>query len=256
MRRLVIESDHHNNHRTGLIPPDWQKGSKKWRAHQRELWNWRKARIKELQPIDFYVLNGDASDGLGQRSGGTELITTELNEIAEIGAFNIDSVGASEYGIINGTGYHCAFGGSDIEPLIASKTKTPCAFVSGQEFLEYRGVTFDFKHTVGGSSIPHGKFTAVAKEKLWNLLWSVREQQPNADVIIRSHVHRFAYCGEKDWLAITTPGLQSFGSKYGVRQCSGTIDIGLLVFEIEDGEYSWRPILADLKQQVARVTKR
>jgi len=254
MKRLVIESDYHSGHWAGLTPPDWFQGGKKG-EHQKELWEFRQSVLKEIGKIDFLVVNGDAIDGKGTRSGGSELATSDRAEQCEMAAVCIDATSASEVGIIYGTPYHTGQD-EDWEKVLASKCKTPVGFVSGQEFLDYQGVIFDIKHKVGGSTIPHGRHTAVAKEKLWNMIWAEREGQPKCDVIIRSHVHYFAYCGGPDWLAMTTPAWQGHGSKYGVRQCSGTIDIGLLVFEIEDGEYSWRPILADLDQQVARVTKR
>jgi len=254
MRRLVIESDYHAGHWAGLTPPDWYQSGKKGK-HQKELWEFRQSVLKDIGHIDFLVVNGDCIDGKGTRSGGSELSTSDRAEQCEMAAASIDSAGASECGIIYGTPYHTGQD-EDWEQVVANKCVTPIAFVSGQEFLEYDGVTFDIKHKVGGSTIPHGRHTAVAKEKLWNLIWAEREGQPKADVIVRSHVHYFAYCGGPDWVAMTTPAWQGHGSKFGVRQCSGTIDLGLIVFEIEDGEYSWRPILADLKQQVARVTKR
>jgi hypothetical protein len=43
---------------------------------------------------------------------------------------------------------------------------------------------------------------------------------------------------------MTTPAL-TYNSAFGIRDCEGLVDVGLLVFDFEDdGSYSWRPILA------------
>ena len=61
-----------------------------------------------------------------------------------------------------------------------------------------------------------------------------------ANVIIRSHVHYHEFSGNPTHIAMTTPALQGWGSKYGERQCSGIVDIGLVQFDISEGEYSWK----------------
>jgi hypothetical protein len=75
---------------------------------------------------------------------------------------------------------------------------------------------------------------------LWNSLWNIeRAGQPNADILIRAHIHEYRFCGNGYWEAVTCPALQGYGSKYGVRRCSGTVDVGFLVYEIEeDGRWN------------------
>lgn len=85
MTRLVIISDLHCGHRAGLTPPGWQTPLEApdrlaaYARQQRVMWSWYAATIAALQPIDVLVANGDAIDGRGSRSGGTELITTDLS---------------------------------------------------------------------------------------------------------------------------------------------------------------------------------
>jgi hypothetical protein len=89
---------------------------------------------------------------------------------------------------------------------------------------------------VGGSTIPHGRFTATAKERLWNVLWNERELRPKAQVILRGHVHYATFCGEPGWVAMTLPALQGMGTRYGGRVCSGTVHWGAVIFDVnEDG---------------------
>ena len=256
MRRLVIESDYHCGSQVGLVPPKHWQGGKRG-EHQKELWNFRKKVLKSLQPIDFLVVNGDCIDGKGEASGGTELITTDRHKQAAWAAEAIDLVKANECGLIYGTAYHTGKT-EDFEDAVASICKTPKAFVSGQEFFKYHGVTFDFKHFVGASGIPHGRHTAIAKEKLWNLIWADRGGQPKVDYVVRSHVHYHSGVFDRFYTGFTTPCWQGHGSKFGVRKCAGTVDIGLMVLEfgkkgVVDACYG---IFADLEQQVARVTVR
>jgi hypothetical protein len=143
---------------------------------------------------------------------------------------------AKEYYLTYGTPYHTG-AIEDFEDNIAEKINGK---IDGHLFLKINGLILDVKHKVGSSSIPHGRHTSVAKEKLWNYVWADLDGQPNSDIIIRSHVHYFSYCGDGKYLNIVTPSLQGFGSKYGVRQCSGVINIGFIYIDVyEDGSYDW-----------------
>jgi hypothetical protein len=65
---------------------------------------------------------------------------------------------------------------------------------------------------------------------------------PKVNVFIRSHVHYFAYCGDEGFHAFITPALQGWGSKYGERQCEGTVGFGFMVFDIASLEdWGWKP---------------
>jgi hypothetical protein len=87
MKRVLIMSDLHCGHRVGLTPPDWQYRPgvrSKWRKIQQACWNWYANEIEEAGPFDVVIVNGDAIDGRGERSGGTELLTTDRHEQVEI----------------------------------------------------------------------------------------------------------------------------------------------------------------------------
>jgi hypothetical protein len=127
--------------------------------------------------------------------------------------------------------------------------------IGGQEWVETEKVVFDFKHFIGSSQVPHGRHTASAREALWSELWAQRGLAPRSDVIIRSHVHYHQYCGDALSLRMTTPCLQTLGSKFGSRKCSGLVDYGFLVFEVTRGKVEWDPILASLKGHVAQSVK-
>ena len=110
--------------------------------------------------------------------------------------------------------------------------------VGNHEWFDAEGVIVDCRHQVSGSSIPHGRYTALARHVLWNGLWAEREMQPRADIIVRSHRHFYAYCGDFERLAISTPSLQLY-TKYGSNIVEGTNDLGLIQIDAEGGKYQW-----------------
>ena len=243
--RVIISSDMHSGCRAGSTPPGWQYALKdaspvrrEWAKLQRECWKWYAKEIKALGKIDWHVHNGDAIDGRGSRSGSTELITADLSEQADMAAECLRESHAKNYLLTYGTPYHVGPDGEDWEAIIAERLG---ARIGGHEWLEINGVVFDFKHKVGSSATPYGRHTAVAKERVWNVLWNERNWAPKANVIIRSHVHYFTHTGDDMFLGMTTPALQSPGSTYGVRQCSGIVTYGFIHFDIyENGEYLWQ----------------
>lgn len=244
MKRLVIISDLHCGHRAGLTPPGWQYQENQddherdvFGQWQRATWDFYSEWMLKLQPIDLLVVNGDAIDGKGERSGGTEQQEADRNKQVSIAAHCIEQANARAIIIIYGTPYHTGKE-EDFELQLAQKVKA--VWISGHEWLDVNGVIFDFKHFISGSVVPYGRLTSIQRDAMWNKLWSIDELQPLAHVVVRSHVHYFKYGGDKKTLTITTPGLQGYGSKYGVRFCSGLVDIGFIHFDIDDdGGYTW-----------------
>jgi len=210
---------------------------------QRTLWDRYRDMLKALKPIDVLIVNGDAIDGKGQKSGGTELITSDRDEQALMAARCIQEVGAPVVYMTYGTSYHTG-NDEDWENEICERVKnmgtTNNAHIGSHSTIDVNGLILDVRHFVGGSQIPHGRHTAIARERLWNLMWAEMQQRPKADVVIRSHVHYFSICGGRNWLGMTTPALQGLGSKNGWRRMSGTVDFGLVYFDVTSKEdYSW-----------------
>jgi hypothetical protein len=203
-----------------------------------------------LQPIDTLIVNGDAIDGKGERSGATELLTADRRTQVEIAARAIKQAKASKTYIIKGTPYH-AGKEEDWEEVLGCKVGA--AHVGAHEWIGAEGVTLDCKHKVSGSIIPHGRFTGPARAALWNALWAEREMQPRANIIVRSHVHYHTYCGTPDYLIITTPALQVW-TKFGSLECEGTNDIGMIQIDLlGEGKYSWKSHLLDMRFAKAQI---
>lgn len=245
MKRLAVIGDLHCGHRAGLTPPGWQYQENEQEVEranfgkiQRAIWNFYTSTIDALKPIDILVVNGDAIDGKGERSGGTEQLEADRIKQVEIAAECINYAQAKAVIIIYGTGYHVGKE-EDFERILGDRVNAQK--VGGHEWLDVNGVIFDFKHFVSSSVIPHGRFTSMARDALWNKLWAADEMQPNSDVVVRSHVHYHRFAGEPGTLMMTTPALQGFGSKFGVRMCSGRVDIGLVSFDVQSREdWTWR----------------
>lgn len=237
-KRIVVVSDLHCGHRAGLTPPDhWQIGTSYYQQQQKT-WNFYAQAIKSLGKIDYLICNGDAIDGNGTRSGGTELYEPDRSKQVDIAHECLSLAKADKYLLTFGTPYHVGQE-EDWERELAFKLD---AEIEGHMFWECpgTGVIFDIKHKVGSSTVPWGRMTPVLKDKVWNTIWHDKDGQPRGDIIIRSHVHYFAYSGDSRTLCVVTPALQGFGSKYGVRQCVGTVDFGLIYFDIqENGDYDW-----------------
>lgn len=260
MKRVLILSDLHCGHRVGLTPEPWQYPVKsdavryKWGKVQRQCWKWYVDSLKEHGPFDVVILNGDAVDGKGFRSGGTEQITTDRLEQVEMAALCVREAQTKDTKVIvvRGTPYHCG-ADEDLEDALAREVGA--IKVGNHEWPNVEGVVFDVKHAVGSSSVPHGRHTAISRERLWGLLWAERGEAPKADVFIRSHVHYHSFAGGPGWLAMTTPALQSLGSKYGAKMCAGVVDFGFVVFDCEDGAYSWEAVMHTVASAVPRELK-
>jgi hypothetical protein len=257
MKRVLIMSDLHCGHRVGLTPPDYWYPSGvrgKWRKVQMACWNWYSKAIKDEGPFDVVVMNGDAIDGRGERSGGAELITTDrFEQVAmAVECIRLAQSKKTRTVLTRGTPYHVGQL-EDFEDTIAREVGA--VKIGHHEWIEVEGVTFDVKHKVGSSTVPYSRSTAIKKENVWNAFWAERDESPRGDVFIRSHVHYFDYSGDADRLCMITPALQAMGTKFGAGQCVGTVDFGFIVFEVEDGAHDWHPCLARLKAtQPKKVT--
>lgn len=265
-KRVLIVADLHSGGLTGLTPPQFRKrhtdADDPWIDKivdlERDAWEWYARTVESLQPVDFALVNGDCIDGRGERSGSTELITADRHKQANMASTALKLIKAKKYVMTYGTPYHVGNNGEDYEDVIAkdlANTKgVEQVKLGSHEWPNVNGLIFDMKHKIGGSSIPHGRFTAIARDRVWNSLWAECDDQPKGRVFIRSHVHYHVYCGGPDWLALTTPALQTMGTKFGSRECSGHVDYGLVHFDVErDGSYTWQVHTAKLQRQKAQA---
>lgn len=256
-KRLVALGDTHCGSVVGLTPPIWQPKSMPWlpfRGIQKELWRWFAQQIEELKPIDILLVNGDGIEGKGRRSGGADVFVPGLKDQATMLANVLGTVEAQAIIMTEGTEYHAnTEDGENLEEWAANEVG---AQIHERAFLEVNGNVIDARHFVGSSSIPHGRFTAAAREHFWNVVQAARGEAPEAGIILRSHVHYHNYCGGPGWLAMTLPALQGPGTKFGKKKCSGVVDFGLVVFDFdENGGYRWEARTLELKARPADLIK-
>jgi len=263
MKRMVVISDLHCGHLVGLTHPDFDGRPndptsahyKLWQT-RRKCWRWYKRKIAELQPVDILIVNGDCIDGKGKKSGGTELLQPDRGEQVDMAAAAIEMVDAKTVVMTYGTPYHTGVD-EDWENQVAKHKSVDAYKIGGHDQFDVNGVVVDYRHFIGGSSIPHGRFTAIARERLWNMLWAEYDEYPKADIIIRSHVHYHIYCGEElSWFAMTTPPLQAYGSKFGTRKMSGKVHFGIVHFDIESRlEWSWKSHILRFPKRRAAILR-
>jgi hypothetical protein len=251
-KRVLVVSDFHCGHLVGLTPPGFDADREPQRHREfydmrRTIWKWFARTVSKLAPIDILIVNGDAVDGKGPASGGTEQLYADRNDQSEMAAAVIRTIDAKKVVMSYGTPYHTGVL-EDWEDAVARDVGAEK--IGGEDVVDVNGLIINYRHHVGRSTIPHGRFTPIAKEMLWNLLWAERGEYPKANVLIRSHVHYHVAAQTSDWLAMTTPALQGYGTKYGGRRITGTVDIGVIVFDVTGrGEYTWRPELLRLQEQ-------
>lgn len=245
---MMIVSDLHTGNYFGLTPPGrgFDPASDNFDQQKiivinNQVWNWWSSEVAKVQAekkINLLVLNGDIIDGKGVRSEGVELYTTDRIKQAEMAAEALSLIKADKVLLTFGTDYHTG-SGENFEAALSRHMKID-HMADKFEFNVF-DTTFNIRHHIGSSSVPHGRWTPIAKEVLWNDLKAERETEDRADILIRSHVHYHVYGGDSRQLAMTTPCLQAPGSRYGTRRMSGIIDIGFIIIDIEEGSsYSWR----------------
>ena len=268
MKKLLILSDLHCGHLAGLTPPPWQTGPPgpngrtkraKFAPTQREAWAWYERNLAAHGPYDYVVVNGDAIDGPGRKTGGAEQITVDRQEQVDMACTAIRPAISKKTTLVMtyGTAYHTG-DVEDWENDIFKELSAGClaSKIGSQEWLDIEGTIFDFRHHIGSSSIPTGRSTALNKAALWNVLWADQKYAPRANVLVRSHVHYFTATMDdvQPQLRLTTPALQAFGSRFGARRCDGLVSFGFVVFKVtkKDGP-AMNYVPGHLKTQVAKA---
>ena len=234
--RVFVGSDMHCGHLAGLTPPAyWYQSDSKMASErviqsQRDLWGFYVEKLDKYRPFHVAILNGDLIDGVGSRSGGVEQITTDCQKQCQMAEVCCATINAQEYYLVYGTDYHTGTA-EDWENIIAGGLNAER--IGSHLFIPLGNMMFDVKHHLGSSSVPYGDATQPNKEMTWNQIIASNDgEQPRADVIIRSHVHKYVHIDKEDTHVFVTPGLQGWGSRYGKRRISRSIDFGFLVLDI------------------------
>lgn len=248
-RRVLLISDTHCGHLTGLTPPYWNEQSKPFYEFRKESWLWFYNICEQFKPFDYLVFNGDAIDGKQHKQGGRELLTTDRLEQARMAVEVINTVNPKKTLLIRGSKYHVG-SDEDFEEIIAERTGTK---IYNHVHADLGGKIFDIRHKIGRSGTPYGRLTPLSKQITWNRLKAEKDSSVAADIIVRSHVHYHVSIEESGRLAMTLPALQ-WVSNYGQLECDGEVDYGLVIIDIEtDGTMVKRSILPQLKSMKEQI---
>jgi hypothetical protein len=260
-KRGIVIADLHAGHRIGLTPPRWHRpeyahsGADDARYYKAaiDLWYAFTDMVDQLKPIDFLISNGDHIEGKNRRQGGTELVASDRTEQVEMAAEAIRYTEAPLIYMTYGTGYHGGVN-DDWERLIADKVGA--VKIADELDLDINGLIIHAKHFSSRSGIPHGKFTPIARDRLWNTIEADYGMREKADLLFRSHVHYCCDCGEPGYRIIVTPALQGRESKFGSRICNGLVHFGIIQLDVyEQGRYFWQPHVALVESQKAELLK-
>jgi hypothetical protein len=234
MKKVPIIADLHCGSVYGLTPPKYF--SQFHKKIQSESWQAYKHIVDKWFAPDILIVNGDCIEGNQTRQGGAELITSDRNVQVDMAVEAIEAWHAKTIFITYGTAYHVGKE-EDFEYSIARMLNkhTPTK-IEGRLYINIEGLTFDIRHKIGSSGIPHGRFTALGKEIMWDLLDEANKLGPKVDVVIRSHVHYHTFCGDPEHYAFSTPGLQLKRGRFGSREMTGRIDWGAIRLTINRGE--------------------
>lgn len=255
MKRLVVINDTHCGHFGGLTPPAWQLKRReptlvrqRFSEWERKTWDWFGEAIERSRPFDALVWNGDIIDGIGERSGGTELLMTDRIDQLDIAEDIYRFINPPAANFIYGTPYHVGKG-EDWERILADRLDV---HIGEHDWIKAEGVVIDFKHKVSTSAMPYGRHTGPSRSRVWNALWAEREMQPKAQLVVRAHAHYYDFSGDITGATIVAPALQGW-TKFGGKECEGTVDFGFLTIECEDGRWGWTPHIMDLRFAAAKA---
>jgi hypothetical protein len=193
---------------------------------QEMFWEWSKAQIRAMGPVDILIGNGDLIDGPNTKDHGVELITPDCIEQAQMAIECLELFRPKKTVIVRGTPYHTEM----FESIIANHFGTDLKM---DLTCKINNFVFDVRHHTGGSSTSHTHGGAARKEMMFKILESVIDGGVRPDVLIRSHVHNFMAYEDLLGKVFITPGMQ-LNSAYGKLRCSGLTSIGFLEFIVPD----------------------
>lgn len=251
--RILLPADTHCGSNIGLTPPAYQykiiknprteehHKRNKWARLQIECWEWYMRTLELLKPIHKCFILGDLIDGEGSKSGGTELITTDRKVQTCMAIEALEPIQADGMVFVYGTPYHTGKyedWETDVSHHFGCK-------IGSHEWENINGVIFDLKHKQSNTKNPA---TSLYNEIVDNREWAITGEQPKADIIVRAHTHRFCSIQIEGCRAISVPALQSYGSKFGSRQCTRKVHFGLIALDIwPDGFVQEHVLIAKLQ---------
>ena len=240
--RILCTSDAHCGSRWGLTHPDWI--TPRTRPWLWPLWAWWEATVKEIGPVDAHVHCGDAVDGQGDKDHGISELITDVEEQGGMAGAALGIVKAKRTLMARGTPYHTA-GSHNYENHVARLLQ---AQIDDTVYLRAGGLCLSARHVASRSDTPYGQNTLAGKEGVRDMLQALQDGSERADIVIRGHVHTYAWTDDGQTYAGICPCLQLPGSVFGRTQRPWRYRVGVLELRIADGYCQARPHIMSLKQ--------
>lgn len=197
--------------------------------------------IPRIQGCDMLVLNGDANDGQDRRGMALQChdVPWQIEECEAL----IKMIEPKECRMTNGSSYHVgdtvAYEQFLAGYLCRSGIPTTLKTVQSLDVGWWRG---RFRHSVGRSIIPYGRFSSPHRSAMWGTLKAARKMietgkvQRVPDLYCFSHVHYHTDADTGMGRVITTPGWKAAGTadKFGSKGFDDQVHIGLTLITIHD----------------------
>lgn len=260
--KVLIASDTHCGHDVGLTPPDFNWTPPKAASHAEHknhqfrsiAWDWFAKEIAATGPFDVAIWNGDLVDGKGEASEGSE--DQEMPTQVDMAISVVRFVNAKRNYFVRGTPYHTGKSKTTWEDTVAGVIGGE---IGDEGHYILNGLSINAKHKIGNASSPVSRYTALGSSLVKQMLWAETGQQPKANLIIRSHIHRCSNVGDAmmNKAVWVTPALQGLGSVYGGRQVDGLpVHFGFLVLRVWSvNEWDVDARIADIGMQAAHVVR-
>lgn len=226
-KRVLVLSDLHCGASAGLTPPKWQ--FEELALLQVPLWNWYKAEVQKIGPVDMLVVNGDMVDGEGKKET-LDQITTDVGKQIKMAIACLEIVKAKQIVMTYGTPFHTV-GSFDYEEPIAEHFG--CSIRDTQK-VRVNGTLFNFRHVIGQSGTAYTQGTQAYKEAIRELLRAVDMGHAQPEYIIRSHVHNAFQSGSPERAGITSPCLEIPLSRNGRRYRPWRYHVGMMEFVVDE----------------------
>jgi hypothetical protein len=252
MKRGIVVSDIHTGSIYGLQPPaftDFAGRVVPQNVGQQFLWRcWLDfaQRAGRFKP-DFVIVNGDVVDGPQRKNQGAELSLPapgdQVSAAIEVLRELRKKTNQAKYFFTQGTPYHVGEWGDAEESIASALGATEYLSLGNGKlcrevlWLSMEGVILEAAHHISGGTGFY-RLTSLDREAQWSALSGTDASKgiPKSDLLIRSHVHNFAYGEHASKQILTTPCWQlqtRYARKHSVHRLHP--DIGGIMLEI-DGE--------------------
>jgi len=193
--------------------------------------------------VNAHVHLGDSVDGQGDKERGIAELELDVERQGDMAAEVLGVVKAAKHYLCFGTPYHSS-GSHSYERHVARQLG---ATIEDTQYLRADGLRISARHVVSRSDTPYGQPGLVAKELIRDLLQAQQDDAPRADIVLRGHVHTYAWIDNGMGYAGIVPCLQLPGGVFGRTQRPWWYRVGVLELRIADGYCSQRPHLMTLR---------